>query len=92
MRRFALRVLRILAQFIVAGGFTRAIDAWVGPLDPGWQLTVLAITQFVVAMAQAFLEDQGILPPILKAPTSKSLRSDSRHERVSTTSPSKEAN
>ena len=90
MRRFTLRVLRILAQFIVAGGFTRAIDAWVGPLDPAWQLTVLAITQIVVATAQAFLEDQGILPPILKAPTSKSPRSDSYDERVSNTSPSKE--
>ena len=52
------RALRVLAQFLVAGGLVRAVDAWVVDLDRAWQLTVLAATQLAIAYAQAWLEDQ----------------------------------
>lgn len=72
MRGLNLRALRVLAQFLVAGGFTRAIDAWVVNLDPAWQLTVLALTQLTIAFAQAFLEEQGVIPTVFKpAPHSR---------------------
>lgn len=64
MRNVALRALRVLAEFVVAGGFTQGIDAWVLDLDPGWQLTVLAVTQLTIAFAQAYLEEQGVIPTI----------------------------
>jgi hypothetical protein len=64
MRNVVLRALRVLAQFVVAGGRTRAIDAWVVDRDPAWQLTVLALTQLVIAFAQAYLEDQGVIPTV----------------------------
>ncbi len=66
MRRLALRALRVLAQVVVAGGFTRVIDAWVVDLNSAWQLTVLALTQLTVAFAQAYLEEHGAIPAIFR--------------------------
>jgi hypothetical protein len=57
MRRFLTRLLRILAQFVVAGGFTQAVDAWVVSLVPAWQLTVLAVSQLTIAASQFYLDE-----------------------------------
>jgi len=51
-------VPRVVAQFLVAGGFTRAVDAWIVDLEPRWQLTVLALAQLAIAFGQAYLADE----------------------------------
>lgn len=81
MRHLTFRALRVLAQFMVAGGFTRAIDAWVVDLDLAWQLTVLALTQLAVAFAQAYLEEQGVIPSVFMSdPDSRRGPSPNRHD------------
>ena len=42
----------MLAQFLVAGGVVRAVDAWVVGLDRAWQPTAWAARQPAVAFAQ----------------------------------------
>lgn len=53
------RALEVFARFLVAGGLTKAIDAWIVGLDLAWQLSVAAFTQFVVTLALTYLIDQA---------------------------------
>jgi hypothetical protein len=64
------RALRTLAQFVVAGGFTEAINAFLVDLDPAQKMAILAVLQLVVSFAQNYLEDIGAIPAALKAPPS----------------------
>ncbi|MDP9472118.1 MAG: hypothetical protein M3Q71_15860 [Chloroflexota bacterium] len=64
------RALRTLAQFVVAGGFTAMVDAYIVGLDTGEKATVLAVAQLVVTFAQNYLEDLGSIPAIGKAKAS----------------------
>ncbi len=61
------RALRTLAQFIVAGGFTQVIDAYVTDLDGVNKLLVLAGVQLVVTFSQNYLEDHTAFPAVLKS-------------------------
>jgi hypothetical protein len=65
MRCLIVRVRRALDQIIVAGGCTRAIDAWVGSLEPIWQFAVVSGTLLTIALAQAFSEEQAAIPGTL---------------------------
>jgi hypothetical protein len=58
MNRY-LRWTFLVAQFVVAGGLIRALDAWLVHLVERWQFTALAATQLAVAFAHAFLERHG---------------------------------
>jgi hypothetical protein len=53
------RTLRVFARFFVAGGLTKAVDAWIVGLDVAWQLTVMAGMQFLVAIVLHYLIDQS---------------------------------
>lgn len=53
------RALEVFARFLVAGGLTKAIDAWAVGLNLAWQLSVAACMQFAVALALAYLIDQA---------------------------------
>ncbi len=64
------RALRTLAQFVVAGGFTAMIDAYIVNLGTGEQATVLALSQLVITFAQNYLEDLGAIPSVGKAKAS----------------------
>jgi putative flippase GtrA len=53
------RALEVFARFFIAGGLTKAIDAWIVSLDLAWQLSVAACLQFVAALALTYLIDQA---------------------------------
>lgn len=51
MNSDARRTLRVFARFLVAGGLTKAVDAWIVGLDVTWQRTVTAVLQVLIALA-----------------------------------------
>jgi hypothetical protein len=59
MKAHLRRILRVFARFLVAGGLTKAVDAWIIGLDARWQLLVMATMQFFVALALYYLVDQA---------------------------------
>jgi hypothetical protein len=64
MNRATRRVLRVLIQFVVAGGLTEVVDAWVVELSLAWRVAVLVLVQLAVAVTQTLLEDRGTIPPV----------------------------
>ena len=59
------RALRTALQFVVAGGLTAVVNAWIIDLSQAWQVTITGLMTVAVSWAQNELEELGA-PALLK--------------------------
>ncbi|RJO63699.1 MAG: hypothetical protein C4523_19665 [Myxococcales bacterium] len=59
------RAARTGLQFIVAGGLTAIVNAWIVDLSQAWQVTITGLLTVAVSWAQNELEELGV-PAVLK--------------------------
>lgn len=60
------RAIRTLMQVFVSTAFVSAVNAWIVTLDPSLQLLAVVILTALTSYAQNWLEDHGVVRPLLK--------------------------
>lgn len=59
------RVARTFLQLLVAGAFTELFRQIASDVGDGYAPYVMLISTLIVVAAQNYLENQGVIPPIL---------------------------
>lgn len=66
------RVLRTIIQLIASGALTALFEQIAKDVPPAYTPYVLLVSMLVVTICQNYLEQAGVIPPILKGNPPKS--------------------